>query len=432
MGLVSGYGSDSDYSDSETRNDIAGPSGSTPSSNARPTAAASRSTGLSSLLPPPKSGAPDGSASAAQKRKPRQIKVGITASDEKEDDEDVAPASAPKKAKTDAAPTSSHSLFGMLPAPSKAPPAPSASKGRSGVGQGGVAARQDDDDDDDDAAPEAKLSIREASETTGAGTKAKKGNADFRAMLGLKPTATEKEPKKALQRKAEVTSIPARSNETSPQPPSAPLQEAPAASLPPPPPPPAPTDFFSIGADTRPQQTKGVSSISTGVSAAPSIEDDDPYPGWHQNPDGSWVPVTPAAQEAFEKHQASQQQGHAEHAKMVERLRAQDGIDVDSLQHVDLEAARAEWEKKPVEARMSSSSSAALDAKYAQAAGMVAAGGDEGDQKDPRDKKTNYRARQKGQLTSLFAQAEERKDELEAKWAQGKQNKRAAASRYGF
>lgn len=133
--------------------------------------------------------------------------------------------------------------------------------------------------------------------------------------------------------------------------------------------------------------------------------------------------------------------GVEEVARELRKLREQ-GIDVESLQSVDLEATRAEWEKKPVEAR----SDAALDAKYAAAAGLPsqqggaddnedgAAGGRGGDRRKMAELPgaKNARGKGRGQLSNLIAQAAERKDELEQKWAEGKSNRAAAGNRYGW
>lgn len=416
MGLVSGYGSDSD---SEAGSDaIIAPS-------------AAPSSGLSSLLPAPKSAGP----STSKPRGKRQIKVGgLSDADDDDDDDDQASGKPKKKPKMQAstASASAHSLFGMLPAPTRAPPPHSSAKGKNA----NVRAGEDDGDGE-----EGTMQATQEEQTP----KPKKGNADFRAMLGLKPVAGgQAKQGPAEMEEKRVKSIPTQVSSISPQaqaqssenlkargpqtntPPSASSPPTKATSKPHSEPALEPdVDFFSISSDSRPDASTPTSSLPvTTLSAAPTIAEDDPYPGWHQNPDGTWIPVTPAAQEEYERHQAS----NTDHTRMIERLREQEGIDIDRLQHVDLQSTRAEWEKKPLEARIGSS--AALDAKYAQAAGVLPV--EENKDNNAREKKTNFRAKQKGQLTSLFAQAEERREELEDKWAQGKQNKRAAASRYGF
>lgn len=365
---------------------------------------------------------------------------------------------------------SSHGLFGMLPAPSrKGPPTPPR--------------KRQEDEDEGEGVGEARLTLQEDEDDGRAQKGAKKGNADFRAMLGLKPIQSAGAgPSKPKEMAASVTSSrqpePSRSvapikdslataSKTVASTASSSTSTAPASeqagptSTSQPQPSQAPIDFFSLSSSSSNSHSAPIkptvpssSSSRLAVSSAPTIAEASPYAGWHQNPDGSWVPVTPEAIQAYEAHQASltvspqhaggDARGAEEAARELRKLREQ-GIDVDSLQSVDLEATRAEWERKPVEAR-----SAALDAKYAAAAGLpsqqggAGVGGDDEDEdgagagRGERRKKgelpgaKNARGKGRGQLSNLIAQAAERKDELEQKWADGKSNRAAASNRYGW
>lgn len=450
-GLVAGYDSDSG---SEPETPTAAPAAKAPVANGRssimsklglppPSASSisgpSKLGGLMSSLPPPKSstGAIEGSASSTEKRpaqkRKHQIKIDSLADLDDEDGEETAassshPKKAPKTKLTDSADgpsvSSSHSLFGMLPAPSrKGPPSPPAKAGRA-------------DDDDAEISGVGHMAV---SEDTSASKGQKKGNADFRALLGLKPSTT------SAPKSTPAQTIP-KATGAAPQQPSVAASQmgeagssAQARADPAPAPKAKPANFFSLGDDDEASPHSDVASssiFSSRISAAPSLAEpssSSPFPGWQQNPDGSWIPVTPEAQEAFAKYQAEQQAAgtadpSGERSRELERLRAQ-GVDLDSLQTVDMEAQRAEWEKKPQRID-STGGSASLDAKYAEAAGLSAA--EHGTSKRPDTKATGHRAQRKGQLSSMLAQADERRDQLEEKWAQNRNTQAAARGKYGW
>ncbi|PWN20481.1 hypothetical protein BCV69DRAFT_283365 [Microstroma glucosiphilum] len=516
LGLVSGY--DSDSSSGSESGSEAGPSraaatvappaskpllsngssfasklGLPPPSASSSSSSKTTSNGLASALPPPKaslasslpavkSDVPATNGSTSSKRK-NQIRIESLADlhDDKDDagqgSSTASAASSSKKAKMEGKPSmsaaSSHGLFGMLPAPSrKGPPTPPR--------------KRQEEEDEGVGVGEARLTLHEEESDSQAQKGVKKGNADFRAMLGLKPSQTAGEgiskpkviaastsssrqpepPRKAapprhepitpsatevLMASSRTSTAQAPQQTTTPTPPSQPQPSQ------------APIDFFSLSsssskshsAPSKPSPLPSSSSSRLAVSSAPSIAEASPYAGWHQNPDGSWVPVTPEAIQAYEAHQASlvaassnnlqaaggDARAAEEAARELRKLREQ-GIDVESLQSVDLEATRAEWEKKPMEAR----SSSALDAKYAAAAGLASQQGtagvgdedEEGAARNEGRKKAelpgakNARGKGRGQLSNLIAQAAERKDELEQKWAEGKSNRAAAGNRYGW
>lgn len=196
----------------------------------------------------------------------------------------------------------------------------------------------------------------------------------------------------------------------------------------------APTASSSSSSTSAPSFTPAPSKFS--ISAAPTHDDgagDEAasYPGWSQDPDGSWVPLTPAAHAQYaawleEQRLEAAKKKPERDAAAAELARA--GVDVASLRTVDAGAdAQAAYDAQPP---------ARSDARYAAAAAAVGsaasieeAGGEE-DKK--MDKKTGFRARQKGQLSALVAQAEENKERLEERWARGKTAQRQSGQKYGF
>ncbi|PWN37475.1 uncharacterized protein FA14DRAFT_14361 [Meira miltonrushii] len=236
-----------------------------------------------------------------------------------------------------------------------------------------------------------------------------KGNNDFRAMLGLKDSTNAKTGPKIRQ---EATSV-AQDEE---------LNKSRSSSS---------KDLTStIAHETSiPPPTQSFQRSAFTISAAPTIEEEqriepdaiqeqaidstDPYAGWQQGPDGSWFPVTPEA--------------HAQYQQFLSEQSHRNDAEKDSLQ-----AGQANTSHKP-------SIDSNIDRKYALAAASVAGPGqstihipDEKEGEKKNEKSLNLRAKRKGQLSSLIAQAEEKKDELEEKWAKGRSARNEAKSRYGF
>lgn len=465
IGALAGYGSDSDDDEQQVQ---AGPS-TVPAAATAPASAAKAPPqgGLFAALPPP----------SADKKRKHQIKLDSLADLRNQDgDDDDHGGRKSKQSKSSAAQSapsasssSAHSLFGMLPAPTrKGPPTPPPRE----------------------APDEARMTIVETDDggregNSGSGAAAKKGNADFRAMLGLKPV--EKKATAAAPASGEGLAVPgaiakvasgspsastSSSNgkaSTSKQPAVPPLATATTAPTKAPKPAPQPVDFFGLAQPTPPaapvassSRTPQPASSISSISSAPTLSTShDPYPGWAQNPDGSWIPVTPEAHEAFalaqreQQHQAAQAEAEAQAGGLDERQRLQlvaaGYSDVDKLQSVDAaQAAALKRGGRPVDVggagADAQSAASRLDAKYAAAAAASkerAEGEDAYDEDDDRgassssrgggrDKLTTHRARGKGQLSSLFAQADEKRGDLEEKWARARENKRGAASRYGW
>ncbi|PWN88121.1 hypothetical protein FA10DRAFT_268343 [Acaromyces ingoldii] len=163
--LVSGYDSDSDHSEND-----AGPSSSSIAAP-RSSGPATSSSGTFGLkLPPPSN---TNTARPAAKRKADQrLQIKIDALDEEKGREATPQVKRPTMDK--ASSSSSHGLFGLLPAPSQKPAKPdvkakAAAESAAADIADGVGAQEDEQ-------PNKKA----------------KGNNDFRAMLGLAPSAATK------------------------------------------------------------------------------------------------------------------------------------------------------------------------------------------------------------------------------------------------
>lgn len=423
VGIVSGYDSDASSSSSDAE---------APSSQVKTSA---QSSGLFASLPAPRqTGVQTGvSNGAAPPKRKRQIRVGGSAPDEGSDDavEAQLELSSSKRAKgREASATGSgHSLFGMLPAPSKRAPTPPKQANQSSAEQGQRALEVRDQGDD------------EASSS-------RKGNDHFRAMLGLQPTTRKERPSGQVPRKAASQSE-AMQGGTKPPPhdtaatplqrdavdlpreTSRPQEAVPSESLDEA----STTDFFGIpqaraSSSSQADRHRAVSAIS----AAPAIDEAQTYPGWMQNPDGSWIPVTPDAQQQWAAQQAADdamQAGNVD-SRELSRLKAAGILDLNTLRSVNAseQAKSDEWHRKPHE----SGSTTGMDSKYAAAAAESASAAPHQQQPDEPPQRNNrtQRARRHGQLSALFSQADEKRESLEEKWAQGRANRRGAADRYGF
>jgi len=227
-----------------------------------------------------------------------------------------------------------------------------------------------------------RLSIQD----TGA-EKSSRGNEDFRAMLGLKPRTDSNKPS---GRKAVI------------------LQE-----------PKAPADTPEQHHESP---TSTGSSHATLLSAAPDVaEKPEPepepepepmsYPGWRCDPDGSWYPVTPEAHAAYAAwaQQAQETEALAAQARDMPR-------DTSRLAVLD---ARAELDQahtiRPPEPKQTKPEREFLVSEKLQS-----------------ERFTNFRAKTRGQLTTLLAMAHERRGELEERWSRGKSKMRENRKRYGF
>ncbi|KAK0529139.1 hypothetical protein OC834_003813 [Tilletia horrida] len=166
----------------------------------------------------------------------------------------------------------------------------------------------------------------------------------------------------------------------------------------------------------RPEAHDGV-----GNTATEAAEDDGIPFGWAQDPDGTLYPVTPQAHEQYAQWQAAQKR--AQEAEAATKKASSDGKGgaMPSYSAADLANSSRSG---------GAASSSALDSKYAAAAAAVA--GEADGQPAARGKAVNFRARNKGQLSAVLAMANERRDELEEKYAKGRDRQRDARQRYGF
>ncbi|PWN26944.1 hypothetical protein BDZ90DRAFT_233026 [Jaminaea rosea] len=493
ISALAGYGSGSDSDGDDVQDVGVGPStglaAAQPTSAPPPQTAKRPSSGLFASLPPP----------SAKRKQHHQIKLGslaeLRSQDDGNDDGDGGSQKQKRQKSNDPPPavkpaaassSSSHALFGMLPAPSrKGPPTPPPREV--------MAESRMEIVDDEPGAP-----------AVGGGDTVKKakGNADFRAMLGLKPNASAPSKAKTEGAVRVAPSLEARPSSSKEIATVRSVHDEPIASSSKPAtsaranakrPSPQPArepvmDFFGLSTTASSHSSSSSSSssnrnqVSTSrstptttitVSSAPSLHSStNPYPGWAQNPDGSWIPVTPEAHEAFALAQRDEQlQRQAETESGAEGEGGREGgggLDERQRQQLlaagykDLQGLRSVDAAQLASVRgavgrggMGTDEAAAtrLDAKYAAAAGAVREQGDDYDDDEfdednaargrggkkgaataagGRDKLTNQRARAKGQLSSLFAQADEKRDGLEERWARARENKRGSQARYGF
>lgn len=384
MALVSGYDSDSA---SESEGPKMGPPG--------------------LHLPPP-------SAASRAKRRPEKRQIRIDARElpsegGKGNEED---GGAPKRAKV--SDTGLHGLLGMLPAPMQTGPPTEEKQTAAPANKMGLAG-------------DAESRLRMDAGPSSTATKAR-GNNDFRAMLGLKPSSLPAKPRASVPKPT-----PKQHSEESPRMPVA-------------------TDFFALQTAAPSTSSAGaVSSIS--ITSAPAIageeaeeearardaiaaEEEQRYRGWQQGPDGQWFPVTPEAHAAYKEYLTAQQNSSQADGQddATERPADMQFGDINAIESVDANAARQAWLARP----STQADGAGLDRKYALAAASMAMP-DQGaplvDQEEEvakMDKKTNMRARRAGQLSSLIAQAEENRERLEERWSKGKDGRNTAKAKYGF
>lgn len=294
-----------------------------------------------------------------------------------------------------------HSLLNMLPAPKHQKPI--------------LPAKKKDEIEEDNIN---NLGLESSSSSSGAITlvdsdlpkNKAKGNNDFRAMLGLKgptnarngpkinqgttsTTQSEEHNKSHSSLSEDLTSTITHKKDTPPL--TQPFQRS----------------AFTISAAPRIEDEQ---SIEPDTIQQQAIDSADPYIGWQQGPDGSWFPVTPEA--------------HAQYQQFLSEQSHRNDTEKDFLQ-----ADQAKSSHNP-------SIDSNIDRKYALAAASVAGPGqstlqipdEKGGGEKKNEKSLNLRAKRKGQLSSLIAQAEEKRDALEEKWAKGRSAQNEARSRYGF
>lgn len=463
LALLSGYGSDSDSDDgAPSAVQSAASKGATTAAAAAAAATATNSakpssSRLGSLLPPPKSASasPKSNASGlslppptASKRK--MIKIGSLQSVDQRPDQEDSDVVETKKPRLGTASTSKHSLFGMLPAPKRKDDEVLAERKKE------ADKRKADKVLDESETPsivEAPLKIVQdvdrsvspevptGGEVENSKPKAKTNDA-FRAMLGLKPAA-KKPPATPLDAsitpvaKPNHTTTGAHKQSASPKPtqPTAATSKVHAA----------PVDFFSLNTPLSNLKSASVTSSNStvSISAAPAIdapqqreshsaseENEESYPGWALDPDGSWVPITPEAQAQLNAYQASLSPPPPP-ATTSSSSRGASNLDGTR----DLLAAGL----TPEDIASFDAASAARNAyvendgadsdKYAIAAEFAAGNRDAGMQQR---KPGMVKGLRKGQLSSLISLANENRGKLEEKWQRGRDGQAQRARRYGW
>jgi len=291
-----------------------------------------------------------------------------------------------------------HSLLSMLPAPQVTGAKPS------------TKLKHDDNVSKNDTVldEDMRLVVHEAHEDAD-GNDAhpkKKGNEDFRAMLGLAPKARPTVHGKTPLILSEIDKRSHASIECAHEPELI-------------------TDSKRVG---RPDMVKYSAAFSTapnvgepkandhvtqsqnaGTSQEPMPEH---FPGWRRDPDGSWFPVTP---EAHAVYAAWAQQQAQQSTQALPYHNLSQGPPAASFD------VSAELEHVP---RILPNDTAS-PAHRSTRENLVS-------EKLRTDKFTNMRARTRGQLTSLLAMAHENRPMLEERWAQGKSKMRDNKKRYGF
>ncbi|WFD23040.1 hypothetical protein MEQU1_001724 [Malassezia equina] len=286
----------------------------------------------------------------------RQIKIEATPALVPE-----APAPSAKRPRMNVSDTHSHSLFSMLPEPQQKEPLKKPMDSE--------AAKETILDDD------VRLVVHDTD------TREKKGNEDFRAMLGLQPKSRTPAPSKppVIIQASLPTQVPA-------------MEEAA-------PPPTTHTHALSAAPDVEER-------APPEVEPEPEVTS---YPGWKQDADGGWYPVTPEA--------------HAQYAAWASH--AQQEAEAAAMAHVPKKAALADFDVAAEMQRAGPSRPTTAPAPKPERENLVS-------ERLRTDKFTNMRARNRGQLTSLLAMAHENRPMLEEKWAQGKSKMRENKKRYGF
>ncbi|KAI3625433.1 hypothetical protein CBS9595_000794 [Malassezia furfur] len=372
--LVAAYASDSDEDEPQLTASAAQP----PTVASEPGARASqepelprappRASGLA--LPPPKAG-----TSTAKRRIHVELEPAHTDADEIE---------APKRPRMERS-EGPHGLLGMLPAPKS---------NKSIVKPSTDESRPENAVDDD-----ARIALVDTQDTGAA-----KGNDDFRAMLGLAPKAPQPERTKpkvieTASPVAPASMIPTDTPSTSALAPS--TNEQPTTST---------------AAKFRISAAPDVATSSSGRDSEPEPEVDVAalYPGWRQDPDGSWYPVTPEAHAAYAAWAA---QAEAE-AQAQAAFRSKSDVVPEASQLATFDAAAELRNAPPSQAALPANKKPKVEWNISE--------------KLQSERLTNMRARNRGQLSSLLMHAVETRDTLEERWSQGKAKRREASKRYGF
>lgn len=148
----------------------------------------------------------------------------------------------------------------------------------------------------------------------------------------------------------------------------------------------------------------------------------DPYPGFFQKPDGTWAPRRPEEWEVWSQAQGWNEDAEAEAAKKKEKEYEMpaDFSEEAAGQSVEIRAAALRGrpgtglDEKP--GRFSEEEQKRI----------------EQEQNKAKAKKFSHNARARNQLTTLVANAQMNRNELEDRISQMKSNKRTGGQKYGF
>ncbi|TKY88967.1 hypothetical protein EX895_002208 [Sporisorium graminicola] len=494
LASLAGYGSDSDeegaaHAVASTSSHVA------PSAPAAPPPRPSSSklgallppprAGLESKLPPPSSSAsgsgiflPPPTSTTSSKRK--VIKVDSLQSFQASDDGNDPDEADSKKPRLGSnlqkGSASKHSLFGMLPAPKRKDDEVLAERNKQAQARREAKAIQDAEASTSTQTP---LSINEAvlratsptdnqpnlkdadeADLAAAVSKPKgKSNDAFRAMLGLKPSATKPQVPPATSASSSTstgikpdTTTQNLSSKTPSHPSTTILNVAPGPGRT------APSkleakdsiDFFSLASNhpfnnntaSAPQSSSfvissaptierpGSSSSHPNASIDDDVDDDDSaeYPGWQLDPDGSWVPVTPEAHAqllAYQQSLSRSTPSTTPTSKSTSNLDGTRDLLAAGLTPEDIRAFDASTAAR--QAYLDPNGDAADNDKYAAAA-EFAAGNREVQQRKP----GMLKGLRKGQLSSLVSLAGENRSQLEKRWQRNREAKAQRSTRYGF
>jgi len=200
-----------------------------------------------------------------------------------------------------------------------------------------------------------------------------------------------------------------------------------------------PTNFFSLGmtpatSDASSSKLTAPASLSVtgsiGVSSAPVLKEyippeptpTDLYPGSYQKPSGEWAAYDPEYYKTYWEQWQREAYGNNENVgKSKRKDRGWEGKE-DQIVTADVseEAKKGQIAQREAKKNLTGS---------ATALAVV-----HGDAK-PRmniQAKSNGRARQRGQLSSLLVEAYENRAVIEEKLAEARRNKKEAGNKYGF
>lgn len=150
----------------------------------------------------------------------------------------------------------------------------------------------------------------------------------------------------------------------------------------------------------------------------------DPYPGFYQKPDGTWAPKRPDEWEIWSKAQGWGEDAEAEAAEQAKKEK-------EYKMPADFSAAAAEQSVEVRAANLRGKAASDEPAKLSRYTEEEQKKMEE-DKMRAKAKKFSHNARSRHQLTTLVAEAQSNRPELEDRISQMKANKRTGGQKYGF